>query len=331
MAIMPAEWTPHARTWMIWPCRGEVWGQRIAETRAAYAALARAIARFEPVVVIANPAEAVEARSILGAGIGVVDLPVDDSWARDQLPCFVRTNRGLAASCFRFNAWGGKYHPHDRDAALGGRLAEHLDMPIRRIDLVAEGGALSVDGAGTVLTTESCLLNPNRNPGLSRAEVEVHLHAALGTRHVVWLPGNVDEVETDGHVDCIAIFTGQGRVMAEAPGSQDHPWHEARQANIAVVQAATDADGRPFDITLLPDADSAPDIGPRFCKSYLNFYLPNGAVIAPAYGVAEDGLAREILTDAFPDREIVFVPVTDIAIGGGGIHCVTQQEPLPTG
>ncbi len=327
MAMMPAEWTPHGRTWMIWPCRGEVWGSRIAATRAAYATLARTIARFEPVSMIADPADVAEARSVLGAGIDVVALPVNDSWARDQLPCFTDDDGRLAASCFRFNAWGGKYHPHDKDAALAGRLTDQMAVPARHVDLVAEGGAISVDGAGTVLTTESCLLNANRNPGLSRADVEARLHEALGTRKVIWLPGNVEELETDGHVDCIAVFTGPGAVMAEAPGAPDHPWHAARQANIDALGQATDAAGNPLRITLLPDAASAPDIGERFCKSYLNFYLPNGAVIAPAYGVHEDGAAREILQDAFPDRELVFLPITDIAIGGGGIHCVTQQEP----
>ncbi|MEM6624945.1 MAG: agmatine deiminase family protein [Pseudomonadota bacterium] len=327
MFRMPAEWCAHQRTWMIWPCRAEVWEGRLAATRAAYADLARAIRQFEPVTMIADPAEAAGAQAILGAEIEVLALPVDDSWARDQLPCFVHDGKRLAASCFRFNAWGNKYHPHDRDAALAGALSGAMGVPAHRADLVAEGGAISVDGEGTVLTTETCLLNENRNPGLDKAEVTARLNAALGTEKVIWLPGNADEIETDGHVDCIAVFTAPGEVLAEAPGAPDHPWHAIRAENIRALEGATDAMGRPLTVRTLLDANSAPDIGSRFCKSYLNYYLPNGGVVMPAYGVPEDGAAREILADVFPDRTLVQVPVSDIALGGGGIHCVTQQEP----
>ena len=328
MFRMPAEWMPHARCWMIWPCRAEVWGDRIADTKKGYANVARAIARFEPLTMIARPEDVREAHTALGDGIDVLALPVDDSWARDSGPCFVHDGQTLRAGCFRFNAWGGKYRPYDKDAAMGRALAGHLDLDAVDIPIFAEGGAISVDGAGTALTTESCLLNPNRNPGLAQADIEAALRAGLGIEKVIWLPGNPQEVETDGHVDGIAVFAGPGRVMVEAPATPDQPGAETMRANIAALRGQTDALGRPLELIEIHEAVSAEEDGARFCRSYINFYLANRAVIAPSYGIPEDGAAHEILSRTFPDREVVMVDIGDIAIGGGGIHCITQQQPV---
>lgn len=328
MFRMPAEWMPHDRCWMIWPRRAEVWGDRMDGTKDGYTAVARAISRFEPVTMIADPEDVHEAGERCGPGIEILPLPVDDSWARDTGPCFVHDGQTLRAACFRFNAWGGKYLPHDKDAAMAAALADHLGIEATHAPIVAEGGAISIDGAGTVLTTESCLLHPNRNPDLGKPDIEAALKSALGAEKVIWLPGNPAEIETDGHVDGIAVFIGPGRVMIETPRDDAAPGTATMRANIAALRGQTDALGRPLEIIEIHEAESAEADGERFCRSYVNFYLANGAVIAPSYGIPEDEDARATLAHAFPDREIVMVPIGDIAIGGGGIHCITQQQPV---
>ncbi len=328
MFRMPAEWMPHERCWMIWPRRAEVWLERMAATKRAYAEVARTIARFEPVTMIASPDDLAEAKALCGEGIDLLGLEVDDSWARDSAPCFVHDGEELRAAAFQFNAWGGKYHPHDKDAAMGAALARHLGTALIAGGIVAEGGAISVDGQGTALTTESCLLNPNRNPGKSKAEVEAALKAALGLEKVIWLPGDLEETETDGHVDGIAVFAGPGRVIIEVPTDESLSYADALRANMEVLRDARDAQGRAFEIIELAATESHDAEGTGVCSNYVNFYIANGAVIAPSYGIAEDAVARGILAQAFPEREVVQVPVADIAIGGGGIHCITQQQPV---
>ncbi len=327
MFRMPAEWMPHERCWMIWPRRQEVWGERMAATKRAYAAVAQTIARFEPVTMIASPDDLAEAERLCGKGIELLPLQVDDSWARDSAPCFVHDGQGLGAVCFEFNAWGGKYHPYDKDAAMGAALAGHLGTSMIAGGIVAEGGAISVDGQGTALTTESCLLNPNRNPGKSKAEIEAALKATLGLEKVIWLPGDVNETETDGHVDGIAVFAGPGRVIIETPADPELSYADALNANREVLRASRDALGREFEIIELGAVEGVDAQGADFSTCYVNFYIANGAIIAPSHGVPEDETARDVLAKAFPDREIVQVPVSDIAIGGGGIHCITQQQP----
>ncbi|MBI1383469.1 MAG: agmatine deiminase family protein [Rhizobiales bacterium] len=327
---MPAEWAPHAATWMIWPCREEVWGDRLAETKRGYAAVAHAIARFEPVRMIAPPRLAAEAKSALGGDVEVVEFPVDDSWVRDCGAIFLTDGERLAAANFRFNAWGRKYHPFDADDRIAAAMAEYVGCPLVSSDLIAEGGGISVDGEGTLLTTESCFPNANRNPGWSRARIDGELSRVLGAEKIIWLPGNVEERETDGHVDGIAQFVAPGRVVIEAPAGPGHPWGPIMKANIRALEGKTDAAGRPIEMVRITEAESLRlprHLEDRFCRSYVNFYLANGAVIAPSYGIREDDQAREILSAACPDREIVMVPIVDVAIGGGGIHCITQQQP----
>ncbi|MBY8976621.1 agmatine deiminase family protein [Rhodobacteraceae bacterium NNCM2] len=324
---MPPEWAPHARTWMMWPCREEVW-DNMDETRRNYADVAHAIRAFEPVTMAVRPADAAQARDLLGSDIALFEVPLDDSWARDAGPCFLTDGQGgLAGASFRFNAWGGKYHPFDSDDAFADAvLAETGARPFAS-PLIAEGGGISVDGEGTILTTESCFPNPNRNPGWSREEIAAELMAMLGGDKVIWLPGDVEEVETDGHVDGIAAFVAPGVVLAERSGGPDHPWHAAIEENLAALAGQTDAKGRPIRVVTIPDAQETQSESERFCRSFVNSYIVNGGVITPFYGERADGLAREVFEELFPGRRIAQVPIGEIAIGGGGIHCITQQEP----
>lgn len=325
--FMPPEWHPHRRTWMMWPTRAEIWPD-IDAVRRAYAEVARTIRRFEPVTMAANPEDIEEATGLLGPGIDVVAIPVDDSWARDAGPCFLVDGRGnRAGAAFRFNAWGGKYQPHDRDAAFAAAVLDREGLEVFVSDLVAEGGGISVDGEGTILTTGTCFPNANRNPGWSREAISEELRRMLGGSHVVWLPGNAVEVETDGHVDGIAVFARPGVVLVEEAGEPGSEHDRIMRENHRALSLSRDAKGRPFELVKVPEAADAEGRGERFCRSYVNSYLVNGGVVIPSYGTPTDGIVRDIFRRVFPGREIAQVDVTAIAEGGGGIHCITQQEP----
>jgi agmatine deiminase len=323
---MPGEFEPHAGCLMAWPSRRELWGARLDEAMHDYAAVASAIGEFEPVLMVCNPGHADEVRTRCSAAVTPVEIPIDDSWARDSGPAFVRNAAGeIAVSGFEFNAWGGRWHPHDADAALGRRLAEHLGLRFFLAPFVLEGGSYFVDGEGTLITTEQCLLNPNRNLHLSRAEIEQGLRAHLGVDTVVWLPWghslDTGPAGTDGHVDGVLQYVTPGHVVLEHVSDPASPEHERGLANLAVLEAAVDARGRRFEITLLdPGADAE--------VSYANHYLANGAVIVPVAGGAADDAALDVLRSVHPDRAVVGVPGNVLAAGGGGPHCITQQIPV---
>lgn len=326
---MPAEWEPHARTWMMWPCRTDVWPDMEA-TRRNYAAVAHAIRDCEPLTMLVRPQDAGGARSLLGADIDLMERPIDDSWARDAGPCFLVNDEGAkAGTTFRFNAWGDKYWPYDGDDAAAEAILAASGVQMFHSELVAEGGGVSVDGQGTILTTDSCFPNQNRNPDWTRDQVESELKEMLGGDKVIWLPGNAEETETDGHVDGIAVFVAPGVVIMEAEGSYDHPWRDINVANLRSMDGQADATGRDLRIVKLPEAEEADSGGhdERFCRSYVNSYICNGAVIMPEYGIKTDDYIRDVLRELCPDRRVIGVPITDIALGGGGIHCITQQEP----
>ena len=326
--FMPAEWAPHARCWMAWPRPHAVWGDRLAAAKRGVARLAEAIARFEPVTMIAAPDGRADARAALSPTVEVLEMPLDESWTRDTGPCFLIDGKGgLAGVDFRFNAWGGKYAGHDQDALLARRLLERLDLPRFSSQLTAEGGGLTVDGEGTLITTESCFLNANRNPAWTKAEVERELMQLLGVEKVIWLPGNPEERETDGHVDGIAAFVRPGVVLMERAPDPAAPGAAIMEANVRALEAETDAKGRPLELAFVEEAQSVEADHGRFCRSYVNGYIANGGVVIPCYGIPEDAQALKVYRALFPDREVVQVEITDVAIGGGGIHCMTQQQP----
>ena len=297
--------------------------------RRAYAGLARVIAQFEPVTMIARPQDVGAAQAMCGDGVTLSAHEIDDSWIRDSGPSFVRDGQGgLAGVIWRFNGWGGKYVPHDRDARIASEIIRDYGLAGHPAALFAEGGALHVDGAGTLLTTEQCLLNPNRNPGMARDEVEAILKTMLGVGRVIWLAQGLSGDETDGHIDNVACFAAPGRVILQ--GCKD-----VSDANFAIaaenrgrLMAARDARGMPLEIIELPAPPPRLDArGNRMTLSYVNFYLVNGGLILPLFDDPADAAARQILAEVFPGRRIVQYPALDIVQGGGGIHCVTQQMP----
>jgi agmatine deiminase len=295
-----------------------------------YARVAQAIARFEPVTMLADPLHAADASSRCGATVRVVAAPMDDSWLRDSGPTFVLDAAGnRAASLFTFNAWGAKCQPFDQDAAIGGRVAALCKAPVFRSDLVIEGGGFLSDGEGTLITAESCVLNPNRNPGWTKAQADAELRAMLGVKKVIWLPGDLTDHATDGHVDGYVAFFKPAAVLLETVLDPADPRFLIMAENRKALQSATDARGRRFELVPILEAPrtSTPDGEDLFCRSYVNFYLANGAVIAPAYGIAEDAAVADTLRRAYPDRQVICLGLRDLFRGGGGIHCITQQEP----
>jgi agmatine deiminase len=324
---MPAEWEPHERTLMGWPCRRELWGETLEQARADFAAVAGAIAAFEPVTMIANPGEdAVSARAACGERVEVVELALDDSWLRDCGPIYVygEDSRRLAVH-FRFNGWGEKFSPWDRDAAVGGLIAAELGDGVVPSSLVLEGGSISGDGAGTLITTEQCLLNPNRNPSLSRAEIEGALREHLGAKRIVWLgQGLLEDRDTDGHVDLIAAFVAPGRVLLQMV-DPSNPNHEHCVENRDRLGAAG------ISVVEMPYLPYATVAGETVAVSYLNLYICNEAVIVGVCGADGDAEALGIIAGAYPGREVVPVPGAVLAYGGGGPHCITQQVPIRDG
>jgi agmatine deiminase len=326
---MPPEWEPHERCLMAWPARTELWGERLEDAKRDYATIAAAIARFEPVLMLAPPGEVADARDRCGAGVNVIDFELDDSWTRDTGPLIVRSETGeLIGVDFEFNGWGGKYVPYDHDATLAARVLELLGIPRQPVNCVLEGGAITVDGEGTLITTEPAVLNDNRNPGLSAADVTSLLRSNLGAQKVVWLEsGLIEDRDTDGHVDNVCHFIAPGRVLVQTEPDPDRANHARLQANLKQLRATTDASGRTLEVTELPYLPYLPDELPTVAP-YLNFYLANGAVIVPVTGHVDDEPALELIGAALPGREVVPVPGATLARGGGGVHCITLQVPV---
>ncbi len=327
--FMPAEWHPHKRCWMAWPCRANMWGEHLDAAREAYAEVAKTIAEFEPVTMIANPEDVAEVSLRCGSNVGALPLGLDDSWARDIGPSFLIDGKGgLAGIDWGFNAWGGKYDTYGKDAALAQALLAHLDLPRYQAPLVLEGGSIHVDGEGTLLTSEQCLLNPNRNPKLTPMEIEAHLRDHLGVREIVWLGQGLADDETDGHIDNLACFLKPGAVAALTTNDPEDANYEALQDNLKRLRAARDAKGRELEIVEIEQpAPAHDDDGRRLSRSYINFYMANGGIVMPSFEDPKDGPAYTALSKCFPQREVRHVQASDIVRGGGGIHCITQQQP----
>ena len=326
---MPAEWGPHQATLMAWPTRTReaLWGPVFERAKQDYATLARAITAFEPVIIVCNPGEAGEVRDLCGTGIEAIEIPIDDSWLRDSGPIFVRDQRGQVAMVhFGFNAWGGKYRPWDSDAAAPKAIAAHLGVRRYQAPFVLEGGAFLVDGDGTLLTTEGVLLNPNRNPGMARSQIEAGLADYLGVEKVIWLQAYPDR-DTDGHIDGIAQYVGPGTILLETPADPANHNYGLAPENLRRLGRASDAAGRRFAVLGFEPTGWSEVAGTAVEIPYLNCYLVNGAVIMPMAGARQDEEAHARIAEAFPDREMVCVPGAVLAYGGGGPHCITQQVP----
>jgi agmatine deiminase len=325
---MPPEFGRHRGTLMAWPTRESLWGRHFQDAKDDYAAVARAVSAFEPVTMVCLPGTAAAVRDRCGGAVEPLEMPIDDSWMRDNGPIFVTNDRGEVAMVhFRFNAWGGKFLPCDKDARVPALLAEALGVRRYEAPMVLEGGSFFVDGEGTLLTTEQCLLNPNRNPELSRQQIEDVLGEYLGVQTVVWLPtGMAEDRDTDGHIDGVAQVVRPGTVMLLRPKDPADPDTPLGEANAESLARAPDARGRSFEVLEVPVTASVEVEGyGRVAIPYLNFYLVNGGVIVPTGGVPQDGEALTLIGRAFPDREVVAVPGAILSFGGGGPHCITQQ------
>ncbi|GAA4254673.1 agmatine deiminase [Azospirillum formosense] len=326
---MPGEWERHTRCWMAWPCRPETWPEGAFDAAAAaYTDVARAISRFEPVTMVCDPADVADASLACGPGVEILPLPISDSWIRDTGPSFVTDGKGQVAGVhWRFNAWGGNYPDSDKDQQVGRLMLDHLGLRRFEAPLVMEGGSFHVDGEGTLLTTEQCLLNPNRNPNLGKAEIEALLKEHLGISTVIWLGEGYQDDETDGHIDEIALFVKPGVVMAITTDDPGDANFKAFQDNLDRLKRARDAQGRELEVIPVRQPARRDENGVRLTLSYTNLYIANAGIVMPAFEDPADDDAFRIVRRAFPDREVVQVPALDIVRGGGGIHCITQQQP----
>ena len=333
---MPPEWAPHAGTWISWPHNPETWPGRLGAVEAAMARSAALLSEGETVHVnVLDDAHGRHVRGLLddaGARAAAVHLhcvPTDDAWCRDHGAVFVTregTDTPLAAVTFGFNAWGGKYPPWDRDAAVAGRMAEILDVPRHDGGMVLEGGSVEVNGDGALLTTEQCLLHPNRNPHLSREAIEQRLFDTLGVTQVLWLGAGIEGDDTDGHVDDITRFAGRARVLTVMPPA-DSPDRAALAANRERLAAMRLADGTPLEVLELPAPRVRDPAGEALPASYANYYLGNRVVLVPAYDGALDSQAAARIGACFPGRRVQLIDCRDVVHGLGALHCLTQQVP----
>ncbi|MEI5100645.1 agmatine deiminase family protein [Streptomyces sp. PmtG] len=328
---MGAEWESHARTFMSWPALDSVWAEDLPSVREDIARIARAIAEYEYVVMMARPDQRAAAQKACGRDVEVIPLAVDDLWARDTVPVFVEQDGDVVGVDFNFNGWGNKQE-HTNDARVGATLLSKYDIPRRKAPLVAEGGSFETDGEGTLLITESSIVNDNRNRGKSRDQIEAELKRTLGIEKVIWLAGVRGEDITDAHVDSLVRFTEPGVVLLDRahPDTPADSWSRAADQAKSVLSKASDAKGRPFEIVDLPQPDlyEITGEGDDFVSTYANFYVANDSVFLPKFGDRKaDKRARSILQEHFPKRDVVQVRIDTIASGGGGIHCSTHDEP----
>ena len=327
---MPDEGERHSATWMAFGPSTEVWEDLQRPAQQALGHIARAIAAYEPVHMLVRKEDYDTASRLCGAKVKLIVQDIDDLWMRDTGPVFVKNSSGqLAGVDFNFNGWGNKQQ-HDADAAVAGFVCEHSGVSRLETKLVLEGGGIEVDGQGTAIITESCVLNPNRNPGVSKAACEAELKRLLGLQKIIWLPGIAGRDITDGHTDFYARFTQPGVVIAGMDTDPDSYDHAVTKRHLEILNSATDARGRKLKVVVL---NAPTDIRPRyrnddFAAGYINFYVCNGAVIAPQFGdTRADRNCHAILREQFPGRDIVQLDIDAIAAGGGGIHCTTQQQP----
>src|SRR5512136_3115707 len=329
---MPPEWALHSGCFVSWPCKEDTWCGFSKEAKKAYAEVIEAVNKFEPVVVLSDPSTLAEARKAVDKKVHVIEIGLDDAWIRDNGPTFVTSDEGDSAIVqFGFNGWGGRFPPYDNDAKVPEVLADRMGLRRYLAPMILEGGAICVDGEGTLMTTESCLLNANRNPGLSRTDIEGILKSYLGVRKVLWLKQGIHNSMIDGHIDGVAAFVRSSTVVVASTDDEHDPNCEVMRANRARLETMTDAKGRSIEIVDLPMPKRREIAGNRIAPCYTNFFIAKGGVVAPTFGEANDGAAIAILQDLFPKHEVVGVRCEYIGVGGGEIHCITQQIPKATG
>ncbi|SCX30311.1 agmatine/peptidylarginine deiminase [Mycolicibacterium fluoranthenivorans] len=329
--VMPAEAAPQDRVWMAFPSAGYSLGDTESEhheARSTWAAVAHAIADFEPVTMLVDPAELTAAKRYVSQSIEIVEAPLNDAWMRDIGPTFVHAEDGsVAAVNWVFNGWGAQdWARWDRDEKIGATVAELAGVPIVNSELVNEGGGIQVDGHGTVLVTETVQLDPGRNPGLGKAQVETELARTIGATDVVWLPRGLtrdsQRFGTRGHVDIVAAITAPGRLLLHTQTADEHP-------DTKVCKEIRDALEDRFDIVEMPAPDTLTDAEGYVDYSYINHLVVNGGVIACSFGDPRDSDAAAILAEQYPGRTVVGVDARPLFERGGGIHCITQQQPSP--
>jgi agmatine deiminase len=347
---MPAEFSPHAACFMIWPERPDNWRWGGKPAQKAFTAVASAINSFEPLTMGVSAGQWENARQMLPPEIRLVELSSNDAWVRDSGPTCIINNKGdVRGIDWQFNAWGGLdgglYFPWDRDAQIAEKICNIQSMNFYKAPLILEGGSIHVDGEGTCIVTEECLLNKNRNPHLNRQEIEAYLRAYLGVSVIIWIPEGVYMDETDGHVDNLVCIPRPGEVILHWTDDTSDPQFPRSAKALEILSAASDAKGRKLKVHKLPQPgplymteDESEGVDPvagtaerkggsRLAASYVNHYIANGGIVAPVFGVPEDKVALKILQSVYRDRQIVGVPAREILLGGGNIHCITQQIP----
>jgi agmatine deiminase len=347
---MPGEFELHARCWMLWPERGDNWRLCAKPAQRCFVEIASAIARFEPVTMGVSQAHLEDARRQLPDHIRVVEIAHDDAWMRDVGPTFVVHHSGRVRGVdWEFNAWGGLsgglYFPWQQDSRVAGQVLEMAGIDRYRAPLVLEGGSIHADGEGTLITTEECLLNPNRNPALSREQMEACLQAYLDVRRIIWLPRGVPADETNGHVDNLCCFTRPGVVLLSWTDDAADPFFDICREAREILLHARDARSRPLTVYpvhqpdplfMTPEESAGLSFsdhakprrpGDRLAASYVNFYIANKGVVMPLFNDAHDRDALETVGKCFPGREIIGIASREVLLGGGNIHCITQQQP----
>ncbi len=350
---MPAEFEPHAGCWMLWPERGDTWRLGAKPAQAAFVQVAAAIAAFEPVTVAAGRRQWENARAMLPDAVRVVEMSADDAWMRDVGPTFVIDGQGnLRGVDWPFNAWGGLdgglYFPWSLDNQVAAKVLEIEGAGRYRAPLIMEGGSFHTDGQGTLITTAECLLNPNRNPRMTQGQIETGLKDYLNVQKVIWLDKGVYMDETDGHVDNLCCFVRPGEVLLSWTDDRRDPQYDISRQALESLAAQTDARGRALTVHKIyqPDPMAVTETegdgldasewakprraGDRLAASYVNFYMANGGILMPLFSAPQDRAAVDLLTRLFPGRRVVGIKSREILLGGGNIHCITQQVPRAT-
>ncbi len=333
---MPAEWEPHAATWLAWPHRRATWLGDFAAIPRVFADVARRIAACEPVKVIASGPALADAQAHVGdlENLECVDIPTNDSWLRDTGPVFLLPGDEAAAPvavAWGWNAWGGKYPPWDDDARVAHAIADRAGVAVFEPGIVLEGGAIETDGAGTLLVNARCVVDELRNPRLSREAMERALCDQLGVTRVLWIGGELQGDDTDGHIDQLARFVAPGRVVAARQPDRDDPNHGPLEANLAMLQSMHDAQGRRLEVIPIDIPSRFTFQGVQLPASHLNFYIANGAVFVPAFGGPTDEPAVATLAACFPGRRVEAVACDALVRGRGALHCITRDQPAWTG